>query len=262
MNYLLVLPHLFFLSASFVGLVRPLSAGVSPHEVKAFNELKASAESGSLVAQFKVGLAYFNGDGVAEDVLEGAKWYRRAAEKGNADAQWNLALAYYGESGLEESDKRLRNSLDIGIYEGARQAAKWWLMAAEQGHAQSQYRLAFLYYIELRNSPDYKDHPLFSADERPKYFSLASKFALKAAAQGHVKAQNLMGLIYDDGMAFGARKPEDAFVWYSVAASAGDGYSKSKADKLELMLDTAAISRGKERILSIKAEIESNKAGK
>jgi TPR repeat protein len=151
----------------------------------------------------------------------------------------------------------LADRLNLGVYEKARQAAKWWLMAAEQGHAPSQYRYSFLYYIELRNSPDYKDHPMFSANERQKYFALTSKLTLKAAAQGHVKAQNLMGLIYDDGMAFGTRMYEDAFVWYSIAASAGDELSKTKVDELELKLDTDAVNRAKARIVAVQAEIKS-----
>lgn len=248
--------RLYIIMLFAVVSAQSLSGGTSADEVRSFARLKVAADVGDPVAQFKLGKSYFNGDGVATDVVEGAKWYRRAAEKGNIDAQWHLALAYYGEDVQGGQDKRLADRLDLGIYEKARQAAKWWLMAAEQGHAPSQYRYAFLYYIELRNSPDYKDHPMFSANERQKYFALTSKLALKAAAQGHVKAQNLMGLIYDDGMAFGTRMYEDAFVWYSIAASAGDERSRTKVDELELKLDTEAVNRAKARIASYQSEIK------
>ncbi len=238
-------------------------AGMTPDKIKAFRELVASAETGDSVAQCKVGLAYYNGDGVAEDVVEGAKWFRRAAEKGNVDAQWNLGMAYYGDKSKGVLSRRsLAEKLGIGIYDAARQAAKWWLLAAEQGHADSQYQYSALYYAELVTRRDFEDSPLFDAAERGKIFSLITKLNLKAASQGHVNAQHLMGNMYDHGTAFGIRMPEDAFVWFSLAAAAGDKWCKSKLDALELELDASAISRANLRIASTLKEIEASKAGK
>lgn len=230
--------------------ISPIFGGTIPDEVGSLNQLRAAADVGDPVAQFKLGKSYFNGDGVAPDVVEGAKWYRRAAEKGNVDAQWNLGLAYYGE------DKRLGTRLELGIYEQARQAGKWWLMAAEQGHAPSQHAFASLYYSELMTTPAYKDSPLFNANERGKFFALTAKLALKAAAQGHVKAQSLMAKIYDDGDAFGTRMYEEAFFWYRIAVASGDERYRTKADETELKLDTEAVNRAKARIASYQAEIK------
>jgi TPR repeat protein len=243
---------LFALSVS----VYSLSAGTSPEEVKAFGVLLSGAESGNSVAQFKVGLAYFNGDGVTPDSFEGAKWYRRAAEQGNVDAQANLANAYM-------NDSRLGERLKMGIYERARQAAKWWLMAAEKGHAPSQYEYARLYYNELKGTfISRKTTPLFEEEERGKYFGLALKWAKQASEAGHVDAQYLLGMIYDDGYALGVRKLEDAFVWYSLSADGGKQWAKEKLDALELQLDSATIRNARGRISTLKQEIESRKAGK
>jgi TPR repeat protein len=254
------------LSPVSAGEVKPVinqPTGLTADKIMAFKSLVAAAETGDSVAQCKVGLAYYNGDGVAEDVVEGAKWFRRAAEKGNVDAQWNLGMAYYGDKSKGMLSRRsLAEKLGIGIYDAARQAAKWWLLAAEQGHADSQYQYSALYYSELVTRRDFEDSPLFDAAERGKIFSLITKLNLKAASQGHVDAQHLMGNMYDHGTAFGIRMPEDAFVWFSLAAAAGDKWCKSKLDALELELDASAISRANLRIASTRKEIEASKAGK
>ena len=247
---------------TFMGLSGLFAAGDSPERQGVLNGIKLSAESGNLDAQVKLGLAYYNGEGVAEDVVEGAKWFRRAAEKGNVDAQWHLGMAYYGDKSKGMFNNRsLAEKLGINIYDAAKQAAKWWLLAAEQGHADSQYRYAALYYPELVTRKEFEDSPLFDATERGKIFSLITKLNLKAASQGHADAQHLMGNMYDHGMAFGARMPEDAFVWFSIAAASGKEW-KTKLNSLELELDSSAISRANLRIASIRKEIEARKAGK
>jgi TPR repeat protein len=72
----------------------------------------------------------FDGDGVEQDFVQAAGWFKIAAEKGHARAQHNLALMY--ESGQ-------------GVPQDPAQAAKWYRMAADQGHAGSQNNLGTLY---------------------------------------------------------------------------------------------------------------------
>ncbi len=233
-------------------------AVIPPDKIKAFKELVASAETGDADAQFKVGQAYFNGDGVVADVFEGAKWYRKSAEQGNVNAQWSLANAYdYFE------DKRLGDRLGIGIYECARQSLKWWLMAAEKGHVPSQFKYANKCYNELKGTyVSGSTAMLFPENERPRYMALALKWALSASLEGDTEAQYLLGMIYDDGYAFGERRLEDAFVWYSLSAAGGKSWAKSKVDTLELLLDSSVISRAKSRISTFKSEMDSKRLNK
>lgn len=243
------------------GEVKPLineSADMTPDKINAFKALVAAAETGDTDAQFKVGRAYFNGDGVIADVFEGAKWYRKAAEQGNVNAQWSLANAYdYFE------DKRLGDRLGIGIYECARQSLKWWLMAAEKGHVPSQFKYANKCYNELKGTYlSGSTTTLFPEDERPRYMALALKWALSASLEGDVEAQYLLGMIYDDGYALGERRLEDAFVWYSLSAAGGKAWAKSKVDALELLLDSAVISKAKSRISTLKSEMDAKRLNK
>jgi len=72
----------------------------------------------------------FDGDGVEQDFVEAANWYKMAAEKGHAIAQHNLAIMY--EKGQ-------------GVPQDFEEAAKWYRMAADQGKAGSQNNLGILY---------------------------------------------------------------------------------------------------------------------
>ena len=71
-----------------------------------------------LDAQYNLGVAYSNGEGVEQDYAEAVKWWRLAAEQGIADAQYNLGIAYYDGDGVEQDYV---------------EAVKWWRLAAEQG---------------------------------------------------------------------------------------------------------------------------------
>ena len=51
---------------------------------------RLAAEQGNAPAQFNLGVAYVNGDGVTRDNEEALRWYRLAAEQGHAPAQERL----------------------------------------------------------------------------------------------------------------------------------------------------------------------------
>lgn len=69
-------------------------------------ELKAAAEQGDVKAQLSLGEMYARGEGVPQDYVEAAKWYRKAAEQGNADAQTTLGLMYSEGVGVPKDDAR------------------------------------------------------------------------------------------------------------------------------------------------------------
>ena len=91
--------------------------------------LRKAAEQGNADAQNKLGRMYDNGEGVAKDAVEAAKWYRKSAEQGNADAQNNLAYCYTKGAGVEKDFS---------------EAARWFRRSAEQGNADAKANLARL----------------------------------------------------------------------------------------------------------------------
>ena len=60
-----------------------------------------AAEQGDADAQWHLGNAYYNGEGVEQDYVKAATWYRTAAIFGNASAQNNLGAAFYNGEGVE-----------------------------------------------------------------------------------------------------------------------------------------------------------------
>jgi TPR repeat protein len=84
---------------------------------------KPLAEKGILAAQYTLGLMYDNGEGVPEDNIEAAKWYRLVAEQGDVDAQYSLGLMYAKGEGVPRDYV---------------QAYKWWSLAATKGEERSR----------------------------------------------------------------------------------------------------------------------------
>ncbi len=125
------------------------------------------------------------------------------AESGDADAQYQLGTLYYDKGYNKDITEDFINA---GVSEDYKQAAHWYLKAAEQGHAGAQSSLGRLYSIGFGVTEDDKQ---------------AAHWYLKAAEQGHAEAQNSLGIAYE----FGDGVEEDdkqAAHWYLKAAEQGD----------------------------------------
>lgn len=86
-----------------------------------------------------------------------------------------------------------------------KQAAAWFLKAAEQGYAEAQYQLAMLH--EQGNGV-------------PQDLGQAVYWYQKAASQGVVAAQHNLAVLYDQGRGI-PTDPEQAAKWYAKAAARG-----------------------------------------
>src|SRR3954462_222487 len=65
-------------------------------------QLRKDAEGGDARAQFRLGVRYATGTGIAEDDAVAAQWIRRAAEQGFVDAEYNLGLMYADGNGVPQ----------------------------------------------------------------------------------------------------------------------------------------------------------------
>jgi TPR repeat protein len=92
-------------------------------ETAEFLQFKARAGQGGPAAQFRLGLAYEEGRGVAKDPAEAVKWYRQAAEQNYPPAQYSLGLCF--DEGR-------------GVAKDSVAAMKWYRQAAEQNHPHAQ----------------------------------------------------------------------------------------------------------------------------
>ncbi len=182
-------------------------------EVKSFEGYKVLAEKGDREAQFKLGVCYYEGDGVAKDRVNAFSWYLKAAEQGLAKAQYNLANCF--ETGY-------------GVATDKDQALSWYRKAAAQGYAPAQYR-----YGETLNANPQKIRKLKEVGIAIDYSKeeLADSWQRKAAEQGYYLAQFGLGIKYqlhgDSRYVFGGPGPSTspdlsmAVSWYRKAAEQG-----------------------------------------
>jgi len=103
---------------------------LSPRQAAALEKLRQAAESGDAEAQYRLGMLYGNGEGVALDHVQAERWFSLAARQGHEDALLNLAWLYANGAGVETDEARAR---------------ELYLMAAEHGSGKAQYIVATMY---------------------------------------------------------------------------------------------------------------------
>ncbi|MDR1498417.1 MAG: sel1 repeat family protein [Puniceicoccales bacterium] len=83
--------------------------GVAQDKTEAFRWLLKAAQQKDDVAQNAVGVCYLKGIGVAQDNTEAVRWLHKAAEQNNADTQLLLGIIYAkGEIVPKDADKAIR----------------------------------------------------------------------------------------------------------------------------------------------------------
>ena len=92
------------------------------------------AQRGNPLAQVYLGLAYYNGHGVAEDDSTAFTWFWRAARQGYAEGQFQLGYMYTYGYGIPEGEPDPEGK-----------AVEWLARAAEQRHADAQFNLGLMY---------------------------------------------------------------------------------------------------------------------
>ena len=162
-----------------------------------FAETKAKAEAENVISQFKLGMMYYNGEGVSQDLQEAAKWYRKAADQGYAYAQVSLGLMYYNGE---------------GVLENKGEAVKWYRLAADQGAAPAQFNLGIKY--------DNGEGVLQGHNEAVWWYR-------KAAEQGVADAQYNLGIKYSTGQGV-LQNFVTAYAWINIAEANGRDVKRFK----------------------------------
>jgi len=137
------------------------------------HQLHIDAEKGDAEAQYALGGAYYNGNGVPRNIAEGARWLEMAATNGYARAQCDFgtmflkknsgvkqnygdALKWFRRAAMKGDALAFHNlgslcttgfrDYSIGFFDRVRlanattnhvEAYKWFTLAAEKGHAAS-----------------------------------------------------------------------------------------------------------------------------
>ncbi len=126
----LVLVSLLISPAHAQDYVKAFKAHLRGDYAVALREYRPLAERDNVLAQYKLGIMYNNGEGVRQDFTEAARWFHRAASLGYAPAQNSLGVKYEKGEGVKRNYS---------------EAVKWYRHGAEQGYAIAQYRLGRMY---------------------------------------------------------------------------------------------------------------------
>jgi len=161
----------------------------------AFEQFEPLADRGNANAQFYLAVMYNTGQGVAPDLEQAVTWLQQAAESGHAESLFLLGKFYAAGHGVERdvgvTRKLWTRAGNKGVLEAQtglaqfyagggewKRAVKWWRKAAQQGDAESQYRLGLMYQAGKGG---------LKRNRRT-----AISWWRKAAAQGHLPAKQAL----------------------------------------------------------------------
>lgn len=208
--------------------LRPATtASLSP-----LDKLTALANSGNAKAELVVGLKYLDGDGIAVNEVDAAKWLGRAAGHGQAVAQYRLGTMYDRGRGVAADPLK---------------AAHWYLLASQAGNRKAMHNLAVAY---------------ASGTGVPKNLAEAARWFSKAAALGLSDSQFNLAVLYERGLGV-PQSLLDAYKWYAIAAAAGDTESKARTEALATQLsadDRAAAQRAATAFRAQPLDVKANVA--
>ena len=267
---------------------------------QAVAELKPLAEQGDADAQFKLGSLYYQGLGLPQDYKEAIIWLRKAAEQRNVYAQVTLGTIYAeGVRGAIEKDyPQALMWFIFAAAEGDKEAMEFRdAMAsrmtpsqiaeaqkmgrefkpqdayiklykelknlAEQGNAEAQLKVGFMYYSGRGIVQDYEKsiywfkksalqgNPLAQSNVGymykegegvPQDYTEAAKWYRHAADRGNALAQLALGSFYEKGLGL----PQDevqSLMWFILAAVQGNANAKAARDRVAVWMSPQQIEK-------------------
>ena len=198
--------------------------GVTQDPIEAAKWFKKCAEAGNVYAEYWLGLMYSSGEGVAKDPIEAAKWFKKCAEAGDARGQYYLARAFLK---------------GIGVPKDPLEALKWFKKSAEAGLTNAQVALGIMY-------EDGIGIPIDKVE--------AFKLYKKSAEAGDHNAQTFLGGIYESGNGV-PRNIVDALAWTYIAAGKGDAFARKQSNSFEKLYGMDLSVKAQERAMELSRTI-------
>jgi len=166
--------------------------GVPQDESEAFKWFLLAALQGDVMGLCNVAACYGNGCGVKQDYEIAITLYRQLIEEEELPAaQSNLGLCYFAGQGVEQNFS---------------EAARWFTLAAEQGHPNAEFFLGECYLFGLGV---------------PQDAEIAVELYYLAAMQGHSEAQFRFAECLFNGWGIPQDKEEGA-MWFHLVAERDD----------------------------------------
>ncbi len=195
-------------------------ASFNPDQLRAEAAVRKAAKAGNAEAQFRLGVMYGNGDGVALDHAQAVEWFERAAGQGHENALITLAWMFANGTGVDVDEDRARV-----LYQ----------QAADRGSAKAQYVVATMYRFAQYGVE--KDMPK------------ALDYYLKAADQGMPTAQFALGKMLMEGKHV-MQDDAAALQWLSLAHANGSKRADDYVQHLIKRMDPEAVKAIRDKMLS------------
>lgn len=80
------------------------------------------ADAGNHLAQYNLGVMYYEGYGIPQNYAKALEWFLKAANQNYDEAQRNLGVMYYDGNGVERDDVQAYMWFDIAASNGNQQA--------------------------------------------------------------------------------------------------------------------------------------------
>ena len=231
----------FWFIAVLLGLLAlsPAHAGMTPGEVKAFNDNKAKAENGSASSQSLLGYYYNNGLGVAKNNLQAVYWFRKAAAQGDTYAEYILGMRYAIGDGVAKDVIEAYAYLSLAGETNKVRSLETKMtpdqIATGQKRAlELKKEIAANIAAKKTDSTEPPTVPLGSTPrvtENPYKTKLGTKgtylkFLQDSALSGQAEAQYYLGMIYRTGSHGVAKDVPVSVTW--LTKSAEQGHSKAQ----------------------------------
>jgi len=187
---------------------------------KAMAALRQAAEGGNAEAQFRMGVAYGNGDdGVELDQQRAMSWFTQAARQGHENALITMAWMYANGAGVEVDEDRAR---------------ELYLMAADHGSAKAQYVVATMYRFAQ-----------FGAE---KDMAQSLRYYTQSADQGFATAQFALGKMLVEGKLV-EKDTSTALQWLSLAQVNGSKRAEDYIRDLLQRMSPAEVEQARAAVL-------------
>lgn len=199
----------------------PANDELSPRQAAALEDLRQAAEAGDAEAQYRLGMLYGNGEGVALDHGQSEQWFSRAARQGHEEALLNLAWLYATGTGVDMDEPRAR---------------ELYLLAADHGSGKAQYVVATMY--------------RFSQYGAERDMSEAIRYYQLAAESGITSAQFALGKLLMEGKQV-ERDDVVALQWLTLAQANGSKRAKDYVPELVRRMTPVQLAQAREAILQM-----------
>lgn len=193
-------------------------ATFNPDQLRAEAAIRKAAQAGNAEAQFRLGVMFGNGDGVALDYAQAESWFGKAAAQGHENALITLAWMCANGTGVDVDEERAR---------------ELYLEAARRGSAKAQYVVATMY--------------RFAQYGLSKDMAAAVDWYMKAADQGMATAQFALGKMLMEGKGV-VQDEAAALQWLSLAHVNGSKRAEDYVKHLIKRMDPAEVKAIRDRM--------------